>query len=96
VHLALLPEAGPGRYIAQDPHALCAATVFLTRGLREQTRLKTRQPLARILVATTSPQIVEHVRAMKVIIVEECNIKDIDFIAGDSDMLRKRAKAISK
>ncbi|MBR9978770.1 MAG: isoleucine--tRNA ligase [Bacteroidetes bacterium] len=93
VHLALLPEAGQVDELLKARMHYAQRTVSLTRGLREQTRLKTRQPLARILVATTSAKITDHIRAMKEVIIEECNVKDIDFIANDSEMLRKRAKA---
>ncbi len=92
VHLALLPEPGMIDVNLKSRMNIAQRVVYLARGLREQTRIKTRQPLARILVATTSPEIVEHVRAMHSIIIDETNIKDIEFIANDSEMLRKKAK----
>ncbi|MFZ1728923.1 MAG: isoleucine--tRNA ligase [Bacteroidota bacterium] len=92
VHLALLPEVGLVNEALKERMRIAQRVVFLTRGLREQTRIKTRQPLSRILVATTSSDIVDHVKAMKDVIIEETNIKDIEFIANDSDMLRKKAK----
>lgn len=92
VHLALLPEAGAINEDLKSRMHVAQRVVFLTRGLREQTRIKTRQPLARILVATTGAHIVSHVQAMREVILEETNIKDIEFIANDSDMLRKKAK----
>jgi isoleucyl-tRNA synthetase len=61
--------------------------------LREQTRLKTRQPLERILVATTEKDIVEHVQAMQDVITEETNIRQIEFISSDSELLKKKARA---
>ncbi|MCB2204407.1 isoleucine--tRNA ligase [bacterium] len=93
VHLALLPEAGDvDRELMQKMHD-AQRVVYLTRGLREQTRLKTRQPLARILIATTSDATRDHINAMRDVILEETNIKDIEFIANDSDLLKKKAKA---
>ncbi len=92
VHLALLPEAGPIDQTLKTRMRDAQRVVALTRSLREQTRIKTRQPLARILVATTTNSIVDHVTAMKDVIIEETNIKDIDFIANDSEMLRKKAR----
>ncbi|MBE0644644.1 MAG: isoleucine--tRNA ligase [Bacteroidetes bacterium] len=92
VHLALLPDAGTIDDTLKERMHTAQRVVYLARGLREQARIKTRQPLSRILVATTSAVIVEHVRAMKGVIIEETNVKDIEFIANDSEMLRKKAK----
>lgn len=93
VHLALLPEPGSVDIeLKQRMHA-AQRVVYLTRSLREQTRIKTRQPLARILVATTNPALAGHIEAMKAVILEETNIKEVEFIANDSGMLKKKAKA---
>lgn len=92
VHLALLPDAGPIDEDLKRRMHDAQRVVFLTRGLREQTRIKTRQPLARILVATTTPHLVAHVEAMRDVILEETNIKTVEFIANDNEMLRKKAK----
>ncbi len=93
VHLSILPEPGVIDLQLKEKMRNAQRVVYLTRSLREQTRLKTRQPLAKILVATTEPGLVDHVRAMLDVITEETNIKDIDFIANDSELLKKRAKA---
>jgi isoleucyl-tRNA synthetase len=92
VHLALLPEAGPiDAALVQKMHD-AQRVVYLTRSLREQGRLKTRQPLASILIATTSETARENVAAMRDVILEETNIKNIEFIANDSELLKKKAK----
>jgi isoleucyl-tRNA synthetase len=92
VHLALLPEPGPiDSALMQKMHD-AQRVVFLARGLREQTRLKTRQPLGRILIATPGEDTRQHIDAMREVILEETNIKDIEFIANDSDLLKKKAR----
>jgi isoleucyl-tRNA synthetase len=93
VHLCLLPEPGHSDIALMEKMRNAQRVVYLTRGLREQTRLKTRQPLAKILVASTERGLAEHVRAMHDVITEETNIRDIEIIANDSDLLKKRAKA---
>ncbi len=93
VHLSLFPEPGFVDTSLKARMRDAQRVVYLTRGLREQTRLKTRQPLAKILIAGTEPNLVDHVRAMRDVITEETNIKAIEFIAGDSELLKKRAKA---
>jgi isoleucyl-tRNA synthetase len=93
VHLCLLPDPGPIDAALMEKMRNAQRVVYLTRGLREQTRLKTRQPLAKILVASTESGLADHVRAMHDVITEETNIRDIEIIANDSDLLKKRAKA---
>ncbi len=92
VHLALLPEPGHiDSALMQKMHD-AQRVVYLTRGLREQTRLKTRQPLGRVLIATPGEDTRGHIEAMRAVILEETNIKDIEFIANDSELLKKKAK----
>ena len=92
VHLALLPESGHIDEALMRKMHDAQRVVYLTRGLREQTRLKTRQPLARILIATGDDTVADNIRAMRDVILEETNIHDIEFIPSDSDLLRKSAK----
>jgi len=92
VHLALLPDPGHIDDALMRKMHDAQRVVYLTRGLREQTRLKTRQPLARILIATGDDAVAANIRAMRDVILEETNIHEIEFIPGDSDLLRKSAK----
>ncbi|MBN1447531.1 MAG: isoleucine--tRNA ligase [Bacteroidetes bacterium] len=92
VHLTILPESGPVDIALKRKMHDAQRVVYLARGLREQTRLKTRQPLARILVATTDDTVEGNIRSMKDVITEETNIKEIEFIPNDSVLLRKSAK----
>ena len=65
----------------------------LARSLRERANLKVRQPLRRILVPVNTPAERRDIQAVEDIIIEEINVKGIEFISGDnSDIVRKIAK----
>lgn len=92
VHLALLPA--PGTVDAQVIHKMRTVqrVVGIVRNLREKTRMKTRQPLQRILVASSNEQTKNDIAVMKDIILEETNIKEVEFIESDSALVTKTAK----
>jgi isoleucyl-tRNA synthetase len=92
VHMSLLPEAGAVDEALRRKMHDAQRIVALTRALREETRMKTRQPLSRILIASSDEVLRANIEAMREVILEETNIKDIEFIAGDSPMLRKSVK----
>jgi isoleucyl-tRNA synthetase len=67
--------------------------VFLARGLREKSKIKTRQPLKRILVPVMNPQERRDIQAVEGIICEELNIKGIEYVSDDTGIVRRSAKA---
>lgn len=67
--------------------------VFLARGLREKSKIKTRQPLKRILVPVMNPQERRDIQAVEAIICEELNIKGIEYVSDDTGIVRRSAKA---
>ncbi len=67
--------------------------VFLARSLREKSRIRTRQPLERILVPVLNPQHRRDIQAVEAIICEEINVKHIEYVSDDSGIVRRSAKA---
>ncbi len=67
--------------------------VFLARSLREKSKIKTRQPLQRILVPVNSPQERRDIQAVQDVICEELNIKTIEYVTDDAGIVRRSAKA---
>ncbi|MFN8366221.1 MAG: isoleucine--tRNA ligase [Candidatus Kapaibacterium sp.] len=67
--------------------------VFLARSLREKSKIKTRQPLQRILVPVNSPQERRDIQAVQDVICEELNIKSIEYVTDDAGIVRRSAKA---
>lgn len=66
--------------------------VFLARSLREKAKIKTRQPLRRILVPVLNPQQRRDIQLVSDIILEELNIKTIEYITDDSGIVKRSVK----
>ncbi len=67
--------------------------VSLARFLREKSKIRVRQPLRRILLPVDNPQERRDIQSIADIIMEEINIKAIDFINDDtSSIVSKKAK----
>lgn len=74
--------------------AMVQKIVYLTRSLREKAKIRTRQPLRRILIPIDSPQTRRNILEFSDIILEELNIKEIEFIdESNSDVIKRKAKA---
>ena len=66
--------------------------VGLVRAMRSRTSLKTRQPLSRVAVPA-SPETRRLIEDMTAVILEEVNVKAIEFIDESSPIVRKIATA---
>lgn len=95
IHLTNMPQPDESRIDEELERKMDAAQklVFLTRSLREKARLRVRQPLRRILVPVDSTAQRREIQSMEAVILEEVNIKKIEYISGDnSDVIKKTAK----
>jgi isoleucyl-tRNA synthetase len=94
VHLSSLPEPDE-RLIdleLEKKMSLVRRVVSLTRALRTEANVKVRQPLSRIMIAVSREEERSALRAMEDIILDEVNVKEIEYIEGNSSIIRKRAK----
>ncbi|MEO8210506.1 MAG: isoleucine--tRNA ligase [bacterium] len=66
--------------------------VYLVRSLRVKNNLKVRQPLRQILVPVLNNDDKQRIMNVKEIILSEVNIKELNIIEGDSDIIVKKAK----
>lgn len=66
--------------------------VGLIRALRNEKQIKTRQPLPKAIVATTSKEIVDALHRMEDIIREEVNIKKLELVTDSASFVLKKAK----
>ncbi len=62
-------------------------------GLRRQKNLKVRQPLAKIMIPVLNESDKQKIEAGKDIILSEINVKEIEYLTEDSDILVKNIKA---
>ncbi len=60
--------------------------------LRRKVNIKVRQPLSKIMIPVLNDQQKRNVEAVKSLIMNEVNVKSLDFIDSASEMLVKRVK----
>ena len=94
VHLTMLPDASED---AIDPDLeqkmeRAIRIVGLVRAMRMKSNLKVRQPLKKIILPVTSEADRRTVEQMADVILEEINVKQIEFVTDDSGIVRKKAK----
>ena len=93
VHLSILPEADP-KLIDEDLEirmSYAQRISSLTLSLRKADNLRVRQPLQKILVPATDPEVQRRVTAVTEIIKNETNIKEVELLT-DGDFLKKSIK----
>ena len=95
IHMKLLSD-GEASLIDSDLErrmALAQTIVFLARSLREKSKIKTRQPLKRILIPVISPQQRRDIQAVESIIKDEINIKGVDYVSEEAGIVKRSVKA---
>jgi len=76
----------------EDEMEIAQKIVYLVRSLRVKNNLKVRQPLRQILVPVMNNNQRNTVLKVKDIILEEVNIKELNIIESDSEIISKKAK----
>jgi isoleucyl-tRNA synthetase len=66
--------------------------VGLVRAIRVKSNLKVRQPLKKIILPVTREEDRRLIQRMADVILEEINVKQIEFVTDDSGIVRKKAK----
>ncbi len=94
VHLSYLPEPDD-RIIDRDLEERMERAeqiVILVRAMRMKANLKVRQPLRRIILPIADEHEREGVRRMQDIILDEINVKEIEYVHDASGIIKKKAK----
>ncbi|PSQ98174.1 MAG: isoleucine--tRNA ligase [Bacteroidetes bacterium QS_9_68_14] len=93
VHLASFPEADGSEIDAELEHRMGLARQIASvgRSLRSRAGLNVRQPLRRILVAEGAGVERRAVEAVREAITDEVNVKDIDYVTAESDVVERSA-----
>jgi isoleucyl-tRNA synthetase len=94
VHLAYLPVADAGRIdrALEERMERAQKIVVLVRAMRMKANLKVRQPLRRIILPIADEAGRAEVRKMQDIILDEINVKEIEYVHDASGIVRKKAK----
>jgi len=64
----------------------------LALSLRKKERLRVRQPLQKIMIPILNAKMQEDIDGVSTIILSEINVKEIEFLGKDSDVLTKQIK----
>lgn len=94
VHLTDYPKADPSVINASLEEAMDYAQRIsgMVLSLRRKMDTKVRQPLQKVVVLTSDPQMVESVKHVEELILSEVNVKELVFDSGSSDLVVKRVK----
>jgi isoleucyl-tRNA synthetase len=94
VHLADFPRVEDGAIDIdlerKMEHAI--RIVGLVRAMRMKSNLKVRQPLKRIIVPVASERDRVLIQQVESVILEEINVKQIEFVTDESGIVRRKAK----
>ena len=94
VHLTDYPKADPTVINASLEEAMDYAQRIsgMVLSLRRKMDTKVRQPLQKVVVLTSDPQMIESVKHVEELILSEVNVKELVFDSGSSDLVVKRVK----
>ncbi|MGI9260623.1 MAG: class I tRNA ligase family protein, partial [Woeseiaceae bacterium] len=94
VHMSDWPEADPARDDADLLHdiGVVQKVVGLARAARGQSGVRTRQPLSRLLVRVPDDSSAEALASHQDQVLEELNVKKMEFIARDAGLVNYRIK----
>ena len=95
IHMLDIPLVNKNLIDIELEHRMETAQIIvsLARFLREKSKIRVRQPLRRILIPVLNPAQRRDIQAVSNIILEEINIKDIEFVTDKtSNIISKQAK----
>ncbi len=72
---------------------LAQDTSSLILSLRKKVNIKVRQPLQKVFIPATDPEMAARIKQVEDIIKAETNIKEIDVLGAENDFIQKKAKA---
>ena len=94
VHLVLMPEVEE-KYIDKDLEermALAQQSTSMVLALRKKVNIKVRQPLAKIIIPVLDSRIQEQLEKVKYLVLNEINVKEIEFITNTEGLITKKIK----
>ncbi|MEX1274460.1 MAG: isoleucine--tRNA ligase [Bacteroidota bacterium] len=94
VHLAEFPKMEEGVIDAELELRMERAIkiVGLVRAMRMKSNLKVRQPLQKIILPVGNEKDRAAIKRMEEVIMEEINVKQIEYVTDDSGIVKKKAK----
>ncbi len=94
IHLSEFSDANESNINTdlEEEMKLAQDIVYLVRSIRVKNNLKVRQPLKQILIPVLEKEDILKLQNIMDIILEEVNVKELNIIEGDSDIIVKKSK----
>ena len=94
VHLTILHESDSDAVDRQLEHRveLSRTISSIALGLRNESGINVRQPLARIIVVTSPNVLEEDVQSVEEVIRDEINVRAIEYVSNSSGVVHRSAK----
>ena len=94
VHLSDFPKSDPSKIDTDLEQKMDIAQKITTMvlSLRKKERVRVRQPLQKIMIPVSGEKMKSQINSVEDILLSELNIKEIEFISSDSDILTKQIK----
>jgi len=94
VHLADFPSVNEDHqdFDLEEKMSLAQNITSLVHSLRKKEKIKVRQPLSKILIPILDEKVKHHIDEVSELIKSEINIKAIEYIGDDSDIVVKQIK----
>ena len=94
VHLTNFPVADNGLIdkVLEERMQLAQDISSMTLALRKKVNIKVRQPLSTIMIPVLEKELQQHIEAVKNLILNEVNVKEIKFVDDSAGILVKRIK----
>ena len=94
VHLSVFPKSDASKIDSDLEEKMDVAQKITTMALslRKKERVRVRQPLQKIMIPVSGDKMKDQINSVQDILLSELNIKEIEFISADSDILTKQIK----
>jgi len=94
VHLCNFPEYHPETRdeILEEAMTALQTTVSLGHALRKENKLKVRQPLPKLHIASAEHEVVEFLKDQAHLISDELNVKKVEFTEDETQFVQLKAK----
>ena len=94
IHLSTFPDANTSLIDSEleEMMSLAQRVSSMVLALRRKVSIKVRQPLTKILIPILDPQMAKNIEAIKSLVLNEVNIKEIELISETAGIIVKRIK----
>ena len=94
VHLAEYPKCNEALINSEleEMMSLAQRASSMVLALRRKVNIKVRQPLQKIIIPVLDKDMAKHIEAVRQLIMNEVNVKDIELITDTTGIITKRIK----